>query len=131
MIEAVHLSSPLPLVQKGPAFVCVQVARGARVGEQHEFADVTALHAPIESSGAVAGKEELSAIRTERGSAGLSPEFDQHLADDDAPRPYRLRGRHDTGHDYRAALNVGGPIDVAVIRPGRTVEWVGRKTLHA
>lgn len=26
---------------------------------------------------------------------------------------------------------VGGPIDVAVVRPGATVEWVQRKQLHA
>jgi hypothetical protein len=29
-----------------------------------------------------------------------------------------------------AAASVGGPIDVAVIRPGGTVEWVAQKTLH-
>jgi hypothetical protein len=27
--------------------------------------------------------------------------------------------------------SVGGPIDVAVIRPGGTFQWVARKTLHA
>jgi hypothetical protein len=27
-------------------------------------------------------------------------------------------------------LNVGGPIDVAVVQPGRTVHWVQRKELH-
>ena len=26
--------------------------------------------------------------------------------------------------------SVGGPIDVAVVRPGGTVEWVQRKRLH-
>ncbi|HEY2150290.1 MAG TPA: hypothetical protein VGH34_05750 [Vicinamibacterales bacterium] len=29
-----------------------------------------------------------------------------------------------------AAATVGGPIDVAVVRPGGTVEWVRRKTLR-
>jgi hypothetical protein len=34
-------------------------------------------------------------------------------------------------NEMGAAANVGGPIDVAVVRPGGKVKWIQRKELHA
>jgi hypothetical protein len=35
-----------------------------------------------------------------------------------------------TVNQMGSTLNVGGPIDVAVVRPGGTVQWITRKELH-